>query len=84
MIQIVCHTFFILYYGAMLCGRVTVTDGDHRLSFAIYEHIITQQYISDMESPICTHSLSSRNRCLACVHVTKQPSSEEWHIAVDP
>ncbi len=24
--------FFILYYGAMLCERVTVTDGDHRLS----------------------------------------------------
>jgi hypothetical protein len=23
--------FFILYYGAMLCERVTVTDGDHRL-----------------------------------------------------
>jgi hypothetical protein len=45
--------FFILYYGAMLCGRVTVTDGYHRLVItAIYEHIITQQLISDMESPI--------------------------------
>jgi hypothetical protein len=61
----------------MLGGRVKGTDGDH-------EHIITQQCISDMESPICTRSLSSRNRCPACVHVTKQPYSDEWHIAVDP
>ncbi len=33
-----------------------------------YEHFITQQLIS----------------AIAGVHVTKQPSSEEWHIAVDP
>jgi hypothetical protein len=32
----------------MLCERVTVTD-DYRIT--IYEHIITQQLISDMESP---------------------------------
>jgi hypothetical protein len=63
----------------MLCERVTVTD-----DYTIYEHIITQQLISDMESPTCKRSLSSPNRCPACVHVTKQPSSEEWHIAVDP
>jgi hypothetical protein len=25
-------TKHILYYGAMLCGRFTVTDGDHMLS----------------------------------------------------
>jgi hypothetical protein len=52
--------------------------------YTIYEHVITQQLISDIESLICTRSLSSRNRCSACVDVTKQPSSEEWHIAVDP
>ena len=63
----------------MLCERVTVTD-----DYTIYEHIITQQLISDMESPTCKRSLSSRNRCPACVHVKKQPSSEEWHIVVDP
>jgi hypothetical protein len=50
--------------------------------YTIYEHVITQQLISDMESPISTSSLSSRNRCLACVHVTKQRSSEVWHIAL--
>ncbi len=66
----------------MLCERVTVTD-DYRIS-QFYEHIITQQLTSDMESPTCKRSLSSRNRCPACVHVTKKPSSEEWHIAVDP
>jgi hypothetical protein len=38
--------FFIM--GHVLGGRVTVTDGDYN-----YDHIITQQYISAMESPIC-------------------------------
>jgi hypothetical protein len=52
--------------------------------YTIYEHVITQQLKSEMESPICMGSLSSQNRCPACVHVTKQRSSEEWHIAVDP
>jgi hypothetical protein len=66
----------------MLCERVTVIDVYR--NYTIYEHVITQQLISDMESPIWMRSLSSRNRCPACVHVTKQPSSEEWHIAVDP
>jgi hypothetical protein len=52
--------------------------------YTIYEHIITQQLIKDIETPICMRSLSLRNRYPACVHVTKQLSSEEWHIAVDP
>jgi hypothetical protein len=29
--------------------------------YTIYEHVITQQLITDMESPICTRSSSSRN-----------------------
>jgi hypothetical protein len=32
--------------------------------YTIYEHVITQQLISDMESPICMRNLSSRNRLL--------------------
>ncbi len=81
-IYIYLYICFKCFNGVMLCERVTVTDVYR--NYTIYEHVITQQLISDMESPICTRSLSSRNRCPACVHVTKQPSSEEWHIAVDP
>jgi hypothetical protein len=81
--KIIC----ILYYF-LLWGHVMWTCYSYRwwsqVIIAIYEHIRTQQLISDMESPICTCSLSSQNRCPACVHVTKQPSSEKWHIAVDP
>ncbi len=51
---------------------------------SIYEHVITQQLISAIVIVRSARSLSSQNRCSACVHVTKQPSSEEWHIAVDP
>jgi hypothetical protein len=53
--------------------------------YTIYEHVITQQLISAIVIVRSARSLSSRNRCPACVHVTKQPlSSEEWHITVDP
>jgi hypothetical protein len=38
--------------GHALGGRVTDTDGDRRLCVYNYEHIITQQYASAMESPI--------------------------------
>jgi hypothetical protein len=40
--------------GHVLGGRVTVTDGECRLFiYYNYEHVITQQYLSAMESPIC-------------------------------
>jgi hypothetical protein len=52
--------------------------------YTIYVHVITQQLILGIVIVQSARSLSSRNRCLACVHVTKQLSSEEWHIAVDP
>jgi hypothetical protein len=85
----VLFKFHFLYSLLLLWGHVRWTCYSYwwwsQVIIAIYERIITQQYISDMESPICTHSLSSRNWCPACVHViTKQPSSEEWHITVDP
>jgi hypothetical protein len=38
--------------GHILGRRVTVSDGDCRLYYN-YEHIITQQHISAMESLIC-------------------------------
>ncbi len=75
----------ILYYGAMLCERVTVTVGDHRLSLQFMNISLHYTTVNiDMESPICTRSLSSRNHCPACVHVTRQLSFEEWYIVVDP
>ncbi len=52
--------------------------------YTIYEHVITQQLISAIVIVRSARSLSSPNRCPACVHVTKLLSSEEWHIAVDP
>ncbi len=51
--------------------------------YTIYEHVITQQLIPAIVIVRSARSLSLRNRCPACVHVTKL-SSEEWHIAVDP
>jgi hypothetical protein len=43
--------FFIMLH--VLCGHVTVTDGDCRLYYN-YKHIITHQYISAVESLINT------------------------------
>jgi hypothetical protein len=53
-----CYLYVHLLYslifimGHILGGRVPVTDGDYRFYYN-YEHVITQQYISDMDSPIC-------------------------------
>jgi hypothetical protein len=42
--------FFI--FGHVSGGRVTVTDAECRIYIYNYEHLITQQLISAMESPI--------------------------------
>jgi hypothetical protein len=75
--------FFILYYRAPI--RWACYSYWWWLQFNYnYEHIITQQYISAMESSICA-KLILTNRCPACVHIMKRPfSSEEWHIAIGP
>jgi hypothetical protein len=48
---LVTALFFIL--GHILGGCVTIADGDWKLYYN-YEHTITQQFMSAMESQICT------------------------------
>ncbi len=74
-------SLFQFIYGA---SYVKVLQLLMDAGYTIYEHVITQQLILAIVIVQSARSLSSRNRCPACVHVTKQPSSEEWHIAVDP
>ncbi len=77
-----CYSLFFIK-GQILGGRVTVTDVECRLYIHNYEHVITQQCVSAMESPICGKFILT-NCCPVCFHVMKQPSSEEWHIAIGP
>jgi hypothetical protein len=46
--------------GHVLGGLVTVEDGECSLYlYYNYEHVITLQYVSAMESPICAELIST-------------------------
>jgi hypothetical protein len=70
---------FILVFCILIMGHVNVLQ--LQMVLHNYEHVITQLLISFMESPI-RHIVYLHELFSASFLMMKQPSSEEWHIAV--
>ncbi len=75
---------FQLYSGHISGGCVIVTDGDCRIYYTILNMLLHNSYISYGKSDPHVVYLNELFRCPACVHVMKQPSSEEWYVAIGP